>query len=131
MRPSVPAPAQLITRVACALGLASLVVLTLIDRGATRMYVSPWCAVYGLMHGAVAAAWLARAADRTRPWVLPPPRWLVALGASAGVALAAALQSPYRGPSVLAAATPIAAILAFLLVYDWLYAEPAATNVRT
>ena len=130
MRPSVPAPAQLITRVACALGLASMVALTLIDRGATRMYASPWWAVYGLMHGAVAAAWLARAADRTRPWVLPPPRWLVALSASAGVALAAALQSPYRGPSVLAAATPIAAILAFLLVYDWLYAEPAATNER-
>ncbi len=130
MRPSVPAPAQLVARVACALGLAGLVVLTFVDRGATRMYATPWWRIYWLMHGAAAAALFARAVDSTRPMVLPPWRWLVALGASAGVVLAAALQSPYRGPSILAAATPLAAIMVFLLVYDWIQAEPIATDAR-
>jgi O-antigen ligase len=130
MRLSVPAPAQLVARVACALGLASLVVLTLIDRGATRMYATPWWRIYWLMHGAAATALFARAIDTTRPMVLPPWRWLVALGASAGVVLAAALLSPYRGQSVLAAATPLAALMGFLLVYDWVQAEPNAAEAR-
>jgi O-antigen ligase len=130
MRLSVPAPAQLIARVACALGLAGLVVLTFVDRGATRMYASPWWGIYWLMHGAAATALLARAVDSTRPMVLPPWRWLVAIGASAGVVLAAAWSSPYRGQSVLAAATPLAALTVFLLVYDWVQGEPIATEAR-
>jgi O-antigen ligase len=130
MRLSVPAPAQLVARVACALGLASLVVLTLVDRGATRMYASPWWLIYWLMHGAAATALFARAADPTRPMVLPPWRWLIALGVSGSVVLAAALQSPYRGQSILAAATPLAALAVFLLVYDWVQAEPIATDAR-
>ena len=130
MRPSVPAPAQLFTRIAGVLGLASLVVLTLVDRGATRMYATPWWQIYWLMHGAAAVALFARAGDSTRPMVLPPGRWLVALGASAGVALASALSSPYRGPSVLAAATPLAALMVFLLAYDWVQVEPIATEAR-
>jgi len=130
MRLSVPAPAQLVARIACALGLAGLVVLTLIDRGATTMYASPWWGIYWLMHGAAATAWFARTVDSTRPMVLPPWRWLVALGASAGVVLAAALSSPYCGQSVLAAATPLAALMVFLLVYDWVQAELIATEAR-
>ena len=130
MRSSALAPAPLVARAACALGLASLALLTLIDQGATRMYALPWWRIYWLMHGAVALALLARATDRTRPLVLPPRRWVVALGASAGVALAAALQSPYRGQSILAAATPLAAIMVFILVFDWLHAEPSGTDER-
>ena len=130
MRPSVPAPAQLVTRIACVLGLASLVVLTLVDRGATRMYATPWWWIYWLLHGAAAVALFARAVDSTRPVVLPPWRWLVALGLSAGVVLAASWQSPYRGQSILAAATPLAALLVFLLMYDWVQAEPIATETR-
>jgi O-antigen ligase len=130
MRPSVSAPAQLVTRIACVLGLASLVVLTLVDRGATRMYATPWWWIYWLMHGAAAVALFARAVDSTRPMVLPPGRWLVALGVSAGVVLAASWQSPYRGQSILAAATPLAALMVFLLVYDWVQAELIATEAR-
>ena len=123
-------PAQRLTRMLCALGLAGLAALTLVDEGATRMYSWPWWLAFWLVQLAPAAALLVRTAFDPRPFALPAIAWRWPLGLLAAVELAAALASPFRAQSLLAAATPLAGIAAGLLLFDWLHHVAAETTAH-
>jgi uncharacterized protein involved in response to NO len=123
-------PAQRITRLSCALGLGGLAALTLVDKGATRMFSWPWWLVFWLVQLAPAAALIVRAVFDPRPLALPAGAWRWLPGLFAAVELAAALASPYRASSLLAAATPLAGIAAGLLLFDWLHTDAAQTEAR-
>jgi uncharacterized protein involved in response to NO len=123
-------PARRFTRLLCALGLAGLVALTLVDQGATRMYSWPWWLAFWLVQLAPAAALLVRTVFDPRPLAWPALAWRWPLGLLAAIELAAALASPFRAQSLPAAATPLAGIAAGLLLFDWLYADAAETKSR-
>ncbi len=123
-------PAQRFTRLLCALGLAGLVALTLVDKGATRMYSWPWWLVFWFVQLAPAAALLMRTAFDPRPFAWPAVAWRWPLGLLAAVELAAALASPFRAQSLPAAATLLAGLAAGLLLFDWLQADSAETTAR-
>jgi O-antigen ligase len=122
--------AQRFTRLLCALGLAGLAALTLVDKGATRMYSWPWWLVFWFVQLAPAAALLMRTAFDPRPLALPAVAWRWPLGLLAAVELAAALASPFRAQSLPAAATLLAGLAAGLLLFDWLHADAAETKAR-
>lgn len=111
-------------------GLAGLAALSLVDRGATRMYATPWTWVLAATLAAPVLALLLRSFSRVRPLHLPAPAWLIPVAATALVPLASALVSPYRGPSVLAAAFAVSAVAVFLLGHDWLAAAPEARRAK-
>ncbi|MGA3007315.1 MAG: O-antigen ligase family protein [Opitutaceae bacterium] len=123
-------PAQRFTRLFCALGLAGLAALTLVDEGATRMYSSPWWLVFWFVHLAPGAALLARAVFDPRPLALPAAAWCWPTGLFVVVELGAALASPYRAQSLPAVATPLAGMASGLLLFDWLHADPAKLGAR-
>jgi O-antigen ligase len=129
-RMSPDTPARRFTRLLCALGLAGLAALTLVDQGATRMYSWPWWLAFWLVQLAPAAALLVRTVFDPRPLAWPALAWRWPLGLLAAVELAAALASPFRAQSLPAAATPLTGIAAGLLLFDWLYADAAETRVR-
>ena len=122
--------AQRFTRLLCMLGLAGLAALTLVDKGATRMYSWPWWLAFWLVQLAPAAALLVRTAFDPRPLALPAAAWRWPLGLLAAVELAAALASPFRAQSLPAAATLLAGLAAGLLLFDWLQADAAETKAR-
>jgi O-antigen ligase len=122
--------AQRFTRMLCALGLAGLAALTLVDKGATRMYSWPWWLIFWFVQLAPAAALLVRTTLDPRPLALPSGAWRWLLGLLAAVELAAALASPFRAQSLTAAATPLAGLAAGLLLFDWLQADAAETKAR-
>jgi len=122
--------AQSSTRALSALGLAGLAALTLVDEGATRMFSSPWRSVFWFVHFAPAAALCVRAAFDSRPLALPVAAWRWLLGLLAVIVIAAALASPFRAQSLRAAATPLAALAVFFLLFDWLHENPAAGGTR-
>ena len=95
-----------------------------LPRGATRLYSSPWSLLLLFAQIAPLAAVALRAVSASAPLRLPPRRWLWLAGAFAAVVLASALLSPYRGPALLLALTPLAATAGFLLVHDALAAFP-------
>lgn len=104
--------------------LLALTALTVVDRGATRMYASPWYGIFRATSIAALGLLALRAASVRVPLRLPTLRWLLLAAGAAITVLVSALASPFRGPSLLAALTPIAAIAAFLLLHDWLAREP-------
>jgi O-antigen ligase len=122
--------AQRFTRILCALGLAGLAALTLVEKGATRMYSWPWWLVFWLMQLIPAAALLVRTILDRRPLALPAVAWRWVFGLLAAVQLAAALASPFRAQSLPAAATLLAGLAAGFLLFDWLYADAAETKTR-
>jgi O-antigen ligase len=122
--------AQRSTRILCALGLAGLAALTLVDKGATRMYSWPWWLVFWFVQLAPAAALLVRTAFDPRPLALPAAAWRWPLGLLAAIELAAALASPFRAQSLPAAATLLAGLAAGLLLFDWLQADAGETKAR-
>jgi O-antigen ligase len=122
--------AQRFTRMLCALGLAGLAALTLVDKGATRMYSWPWWLVFWFVQLAPAAALLVRTAFDPRPLALPSIAWRWPLGLFAAIELAAALASPFRAQSLPAAATLLAGLAAGFLLFDWLQADAAETKAR-
>ena len=122
--------AQSFQRSLCALGFAGLAALTLVDKGATRMFSSPWWLLLWFVQLAPVAALLVRAALDRRPFSLPPASWFWLGNLWVLVELAAALASPFRAQSLLAAAMPVAAWAAFLLLFDWLHDDAAKTVVR-
>lgn len=111
-------------------GLAGLAALTLVDRGATRMYATPWTWMLVATLAAPVVALLLRALLAPAGLQLPALSWRVLAAAAGGVPLASALLSPYRAPSLLMAATPLAAVALFLLVHDWLAANPEARRAQ-
>ena len=122
--------AQRFTRLLCVLGLAGLAALTLVDKGATRMYSWPWWLAFWFVQLAPAAALLVRTAFDPRPLALPATAWRWPLGLLAAVELAAALASPFRAQSLPAAATLLAGLAAGLLLFDSLQADAAETKAR-
>lgn len=122
--------AQSLTRVLCIPGCAGLAVLTLADKSATLMYAWPWWLLFWFIHLAPAVALAVRAVFDRRPLALPPGGWLWLPGLLAASELAAALASPFRAQSLLAAATPLAALATFFLLYDWLQGatDPSAAR---
>ncbi len=111
-------------------GLAGLAALTLVDRGATRMYATPWTWVLAATLTVPVLALVLRSFSAARPLQLPASAWLILAAATALVPVASALVSPYRGPSLLAAAIPVGAVAVFLLGHDWLAADPEARRAR-
>lgn len=111
-------------------GLAALMVITVTNPGATRMYAWPWSLVYAtaLLSPALRLLW--RAFSRARPLALPSVEWCAAmLGATAGI-LASALGSPYRESAVLWSAPLLAGLAMFFAVFDWLHASPTLISTR-
>ena len=94
------------------------------------MYAWPWSVAYAFTLFVPVFILQLRAFDARRPLALPPRSWCVlALGAVI-VVLASALQSPYRGSSLLWAALPLSAVAVFLVVFDWLQSEPDESEAR-
>ena len=111
-------------------GLAGLAALTLVDRGATRMYATPWTWVLVATLAAPVVALVLRTLSLVRPIQLPAAAWLIPAAAVALVTVASAGVSPYRGPSLLLAAIPVSAVATFLLGCDWLARDPAHNRLR-
>jgi O-antigen ligase len=112
------------------LGGAGLALITLTSPGATRMFAWPWSLAYAVALGAPALGLILRTLDRSRPLTLPSAggRW-VALAVTFTV-FASAIASPYRSASLLFGALPLSAVAAFLVIFDWLHADPARTEQR-
>lgn len=126
MTPPRPDPALLPARVFAWGGLACLAVLTLIDRGATRQYATPWNQLLWFAQLAPFAVLLLRCFSVNTPFALPSRAWCLLAAALAAIVLGSALASPYRGPSLLSALLPLAGLAAFFSLHDWL--QRAATG---
>jgi hypothetical protein len=127
MRLSLRETTARLTRTLAVTALAGLVVLTLIDRGPTRIYATPWVWLLWFIEAAPLVL-LALRAFSSDPLALPPRSWLLLAGIFAAVVLASAALSPFPRPSLLESLTPLAGTAAFLLIFDWLQSpDPAAT----
>ncbi len=125
MSPASHDPTRLPVRALLGGGLAGLALLTLAENGATRMFATPWTWVLVATLTVPLLALLLRLIAREGSWRFPTVPWLVT-AASVGLGpLLSALLSPYRAPSLLAAAIPLAAAGLFLLVHDWLQTDEA------
>ena len=110
-------------------GLAGLAALTLVDSGATRMYATPWTFVLAGIVMIPPLLLMLRLLSPTRPVQLPAASWLFLAVATVTIPVVSALLSPYRGPSLLNAAGPVAAASLFLLLHDWLQGDQARNRV--
>lgn len=110
-------------------GWAGLAILTMVDRGATVMFATPWILILAAIAIASPLVLLLRLASPVTPLRLPAPGWMWLAGATVGIPVASALISPYRGPALLNAAGPFAAVCLFLLLHDWLHRD--STRNRT
>lgn len=124
MRPFRPAPATALPAVVAGTGVALVALLTLVDRGATRAYSTPWIWLFWLAHLAPFAGLMLRTLGTGPAFALPARRWWLVAAGFAAVVLVSALASPYRGSAVLGALTPLAGTAAFFLVFDWLAQDP-------
>ncbi|HEY8994179.1 MAG TPA: O-antigen ligase family protein, partial [Lacunisphaera sp.] len=118
-------PFRLLVRIFAWGGLAGLAALTLVDRGATRMYATPWMWLLVGVAAIPPGIFLLRLFAPARMLRLPSPGWSALAVAVIAVPLVSALLSPYRGPSLLAVGVPLAAACLFFLLSDWL-AEDAS-----
>lgn len=101
-------------------GLAGLAALTLVDRGATRMFATPWIFILAGLAAIPPLLLLLRLASPTHPIRLPATAWQVLAFAGVALPMISALFSPYRGPALLNAAGPVTTACLFLLLHDWL-----------
>src|ERR1700722_5846465 len=99
-------------------GLAALLLITLADNGATRMYSWPWSLARWAAQIAPIAALGLRGVSRSNVLRLPPAAWLGSWSLVVAGILASAWLSPWRGPSLIGTFTPLAEDGAFFLVYD-------------
>ncbi|MEO6004592.1 MAG: O-antigen ligase family protein [Opitutus sp.] len=113
-----PATTRLLSRILGVGSLLSVLILTLIDRGATRAYATPWIYLFWFAHVAPLLALSLRALPSSPRLQLPSRSWCMLIAVSASAVLLSALASPYRGSSLLAALTPLAGLAAFLLIHD-------------
>jgi len=125
-----PAPADLRVSALAAAGFAGLLLITLADDGATRMYAWPWSLARWAAQLTPLAALALRCGSARNPLRLPPRAWLGAWTVAVAGLLVAAWTSPWRGPSLLCAWTPLAAAALFFLVYDRVQAGGAAMRGR-
>lgn len=112
-------PSRLFFRTFVAAGIISLIVLTLLDRGATRAYATPWNGLLLLVQVAPLLALALRASSPTRPLLLPSTAWSILAAGFATTLLLSGVLSPHRGDSLLGALTPLGALAAFFVVFDW------------
>jgi len=124
MSPLSPDPLRLPARILSVGGLAALAALTLVDRGATRMFATPWIFALAGMVVVPPLLCLFRLVSPTQPLRLPATGWRLLAAATIIVPVVSALASPYRGPALLNAAGPVAAASLFLLLHDWLQRDP-------
>ncbi len=120
-------PALLLARPLTIAGLLSLAVITLSDRGTSLMYAAPWSNLYWLTLVLPPALLLLRLGGKI-PLRFPATSWLIWFIATAATLIAAAGFSPYRGPCLLWTALPLAGLVIFLLVHDWLAARSENRN---
>jgi O-antigen ligase len=113
-----PDPTRLVTLILCWAAFLGVITLTLIDRGATRAYSTPWIFLFWFVHVAPLIAVALRAIPGARPFELPSPSWCLLAAGTASIVTLSALLSPYRAPSLLNALTPLAGIAAFFLIHD-------------
>ncbi|ACB75059.1 O-antigen ligase family protein [Opitutus terrae] len=130
MRFSRPTPAAALPNVVAGIGLTFLAVLTLVDRGATRAYATPWIWLFWFAHLAPFAGLMLRTLGTGPALVLPDRCWTWAAGGFAAVVLMSSLASPYRAPALLGALTPLASVAAFFFVYDWIAQNQAQNPAR-
>ncbi len=123
-------PFRLPVRILTLGGLAGLAVLTLVDRGATRMFATPWITILAGVIALPPLVLLIRLARSAAPVRLPSPSWVWLAAATVILPVTSALFSPYRGPSLLNAGVPVAAACLFLLLHDWLQADPDRNRIR-
>ena len=124
MSPVPPDPFRLPVRILTLGGLAALAALTLVDRGATRMFATPWIFALAVLVVAPPLLLLLGMLGPARPLRLPAFPWLLLAAAAVVVPVASALFSPYRGPALLNAAGPVGAACLFLLLHGWLQEDP-------
>jgi len=125
MLPHRPSPAVLPLRLLSGAGLLALAVITLADRGASRMYAAPWSWLYWCAVLAPVLMLGLRTVVPAPPLRLPARPWVWLLAAAWSVLLAAALASPYRAICLRWSALPLSGLATFLLMHDWLQAAPA------
>lgn len=133
LRPPAATPdftVKLFLRGLAILGLLALAAITWTESGATRMLATPWTGVRAVALAVPALLLLAGLGLTRRPFHLPPLRALMLVFALVLAIAASALVSPHRGPSLLHAATPLSALALFLVVYDWLSAQPERNRER-
>lgn len=123
-------PIRLPVRILTLGGLVGLAALTLVDRGATRMFATPWIFVLAGVIALPPLLLLLRLTRSTAPIRLPSPGWAWLASATVILPVASALVSPYRGPSLLNAGVPVAVACFFLLLHDWLQADPDRNRIR-
>ncbi|MES1167530.1 MAG: hypothetical protein ABUL61_00030, partial [Oleiharenicola lentus] len=116
-------PLRLPVRILALGGQAGLAALTLMDRGATRMFATPWILLLAVVVAVPPLLLLLRLVSPVQPVRLPSRGWVLVAAATVLLPVAGALFSPYRGPSLLLAAGPLAAASLFLLVHDWLQGD--------
>ena len=75
----------------------AVVILTVIDRGATRAYSTPWIFLFWFAQVAPILALVLRASPGARPLVLPSRSWMVLVSVFATTVLLSSWLSPFRG----------------------------------
>lgn len=126
-----PDPTRLLRRILCVGGLLGVATLTLIDRGATRAYATPWIFILWFTQIAPLLALSLRLWPGSAPLRLPSRGWtLLATGIAVSV-LVSALFSPFRGLSLLETLTPLAAVSAFFLLHDAALAPSSPNSLRS
>jgi hypothetical protein len=123
-------PALLLAHLLTAGAVAAVMVLTLLDRGATRAYASPWTLLLWFSRVAPLAALVLRSIVRAPALTLPTRSWTLLSAAFAATLLLSALASPYRGPSLLATLTPLSGLAVFFLAHDGLQTAPDHREYR-
>ncbi len=124
------APASRLAQGLGVLGFAALGLITLAEPGATRMYAWPWTIAYAAALAVPAALLALRLYVRGRPLAVPAPLWWWATLVGLALPVLSAMFSRYRGPSLLHGAPLLAAVALFVVLFDWLHAEPAGVAAR-
>src|SRR5688500_2413948 len=109
---------RLLSSALSAAALICVVTLTLIDRGSTRAYATPWIYFFWFAHAAPLLALSLRAWPSASPLNLPRRPWCILAGIFGAVVLLSAAFSPFPRPSLLAALTLLSGLAAFFLIHD-------------
>lgn len=125
MREPFPAIAPRLVRLLGLVAIACVILLTLIDNGATRAHSMPWSFLLWLAPAAVLLAFAARACA-FEPLVLPSRPWTLTAATFAGALLLSSLLSQDRGPSLLVTFVPLGALATFFLLHDFLQTDSDA-----
>lgn len=130
MRLVSPASARSIERIFAVLGLACVAILTLVDRGATRAYSTPWNVLFWCAHVVPFGIMAVRALSQRPMLRLPTTPWVTLAGVLAVGTVVSALLSPFREQSLVAVLTPLAGTAVFVLLHDWIQENRERNGAR-